>query len=383
MMKKVNVNLIVIPKKNARMVAEILCFGAGWRNDPPDRQGLSHFLEHVIASDDVDRIMKIRYYGGERIAQTSSDFIRGMHYVPKFVWKENLIFLLDYLYKTEIRQTKVESQKKFLAKEIKHWNSYPNTRIVRKLLHLLFYPHPYSNHAIGKVEDICKVTLSLLEHYRRCFWGDIMILVAGDVNKHEVREVVNKYFEKRKVETEVWEHKEYPFPENGKVKKEIEIEGSIKYLAFGGMIKEPNIEDIVSLYILSFLLTINDSELKRILNKAGLPAISTKSHTGFVFFKDASAFVGTIVLEKELKSVDFSSVWYALSKEFNYLKEKVLIHQEAQDLWSETIQAGYLFFINRNYHDFVDKLNNIDSKTFLNVYEKLDREAIILTRRKT
>jgi len=382
-MGKVNTKIIVIPKKNARMVAEILCFGAGWRNDPPDRQGLSHFLEHVIASDDVDRIMKIRYYGGERIAQTSADFIRGMHYVPKFVWKENLIFLLDYLYKTEIRQTKVDSQKKFLAKEITHWNSFPHNQLLKKIMHLTFYPHPYSNRSSGKVEDIKRITLSLLEHFRRCFWGDIMILVEGDVNEHEVREVVNKYFEKRKVETEVWEHKEYSFPENGKVKKEIEIEGSIKYLAFGGMIKEPNTEDILSLYILSFLFLINDSELKKILNKARVPAVSTQSSVTPVFLTDASAFVGTIVLEKELKSVDFSSVWYALSKEFNYLKEKVLIYQEVQDLWSEADLRSRIYFSNRDYDDFVDKLNNIDSKTFLNVYEKLDREAIILTRRKT
>ncbi len=381
-MKKVNTKIIVIPKKNARMVVSLLYFGAGAKNDPPDRQGLSHFLEHIIASDDVERIMKIRYSGGERVAQTSLDFIRAIHYVPKFVWRENLVFLLDYLYGTKIRETKVISQKKFLVKEINHWNSYPFNQLLWQITYLIFYPHPYSNHGVGKVEDIEKVTLSLLEHYRRCFWGDIMILVEGDVKGDEVKEVVNRYFEKREIETDVWKTKQYPFPENGRVMEEIETEGNIKLLGLGGMIKKPKMEDIVSLYILTFLLEMDDPPIKRILNKAGIPAVSTVSAMSLPFLKDASAILGIIGLKKGIKSVDFSSIWYAISKEFDYLKEKVLVYQGIQSLWNEAVQRGYLYFINRSYDDFVNKLKNIDKKTFLETYERLDREAIILARRK-
>lgn len=375
-MCKVKADLVVIKNKNSKMVAEFLFFGAGSKNDPKDLQGLSHFLEHVIASQGLKKIMKIRYLGGERRAQTSNDFIRIYHYIPNEVWKESLYYLLDYLYKTEITEEKVEAQKRIISEEIKHWETFGLTQITRNLFKLCFSSHPYSNNTTGFVNHIQKITKSVLEQYRESFWGDILILIVGDVEKREVEYEINKYLKDIDIRISEWNIKRKGLPPNGLYTKSVKTD--IKnFLGIGLIKKKPMIEEIASFYIISSLLLFEDPTIIEILRDAKIQTVSIKTSISKLFLRDISLLYLIVFLEKQIYSVNFDALWHKIARNFNLLKGKVLLYEEISSILETSSIMGYFYFNKKDYNEFKNILKRLDNNTFLNSMKNIDRICLL------
>lgn len=167
---------------------------AGGRNDPPGREGLSHFLEHTLfrGSEDFRTSQEIENafeaIGGAPNAATDAEstcYYSRIH--PAHVRRGMEIFasmllrpLLDG----------VEIEKRIIAEEAREdlneqgEEINPDTIVSR----LLWPRHPLGMPTIGTLESIAATTRAdLAEHLRRFYLpGSAVVVVAGPVRSHEV-----------------------------------------------------------------------------------------------------------------------------------------------------------------------------------------------------
>lgn len=377
-----NINTKIFTKtdNNQKLVSILLYLKTGWKNDPKHLQGLSHFLEHLLSRVDIEKTMKVRYYGGERILQTAADFIRINHYVPKEYWKEQLEIVLDHLYKNEITDEKVNNEVDLIIKEVHHWQSYPQTRIFYNLRKLMFFHHPYSNSHIGIPDHFKKMTAEFLQYYRECFWDDIMVVVAGDVENQEVEDKVLEYTENLDLNISQWETIYHHLPENGQVVKKISIGNDINFTGFCYLIKNPTIDDISTFYILNHLLWFKDPLIDQIIAKYKFHSKNYISHfqlsnENFIHF--------TLILHRDHNNelTNLNVIWEELAKNFINLKEKILIHLEIMGFRSKSFEWANYHFVYRDFDQLVNNISYMNENKFLKAFEKIDRSAIIFSER--
>ncbi len=364
------------------MVSTLLYFGAGTSNDPKDIIGLSHFLEHILVSPHYDQWMNIRYIGGETIAQTAMDFIRINHYVPMENWRTALKYLLNYLYKSEITKERVDIERDLIIKEWSFWTSSPKYKFIVELLSFLFSPHPYGYNQSEGMKHINNITPSILKHYRNCFWNDITILIAGNVMEEQVISEVGTYMEGIRIKEEKWNKKVVSFPKEKYAEKTLILEGQSDFLGIGCLIKDPDIDDIISFYICNILSWFEDNTFTEALRKSNIPAIVVNCAYSTTFFKEGSGLVLNINLERNVNKVDVKLLWENLAEKFDLLKEKILIHNHIQNIRSESFLMGNFINSKSSYEEFCKRLKEMNKERFLATYEHIDRLVVLYSKRK-
>ncbi len=380
--KKVNTKIVVESRKKSKMVSTLLYFGAGTKNDPKDIIGLSHFLEHILISPHYDQWMNVRYIGGDTVARTYMDFIMINHYVPVENWKKALKYLLNYLYNSEITKERVDVERDLIVKEWSFWTSSPKSKFITELLSFLFSPHPYGYKQNEGMKHINKITPSILEHYRNCFWNNITILMTGNVTEKQVVSEVGRYMDGVKIKEEKWDKKIISFPEEKYVEKTLILEGQSDFLGIGCLIKNPDIDDIISLHMCGLLSWFEDNIFIEALKKSNIPAISVSCVYPTIFFNEGSSLVLNIDLEKNVNKIDTKLLWENLTENFDLIKEKTLIHDNIQGLRNESVLIGHFINLKMDYEEFCKRLKEMDKERFFKTYENIDRLVVLYSKRK-
>ena len=364
------------------MVSTLLYFGAGSINDPKDMLGLSHFLEHILVSPHYDQWMNVRYIGGETVARTYMDYIMINHYVPMENWRTALKYLLNYLYKSEITKERVDVERDLIIKEMSFWTSSPKYKFTVELLSFLFSPHPYGYNQVDGIKHINKITPSILKHYRNCFWNDITILIAGNVMEEQVISEVGTYMEGIRIKEEKWDKKIINFPEEKYIEKTLVLEGQSDFLGIGCLIKDPDMDDIVSFFILESLSWFDDNLFIEALKKSNIPAVSISPVGSTTIFTEGSSLKLHINLKKNVSKIDTRLLWENLAEKFDLLKEKTNIIYHIQKLRNESFLMGEFVNAKRDYEEFCKRLKEMNKERFLATYEHIDRLVVLYSKRK-
>lgn len=187
--------------------ARSVCIGtwvlAGSRDEPPEKNGISHFIEHMFFKGTERRSAKgiaieIDSIGGELNAFTSREettfYARALdEHIPVALDLLSDIFLHSVLDLMEI-----EKEKKIILEEIKMVEDTPDDYIHDLYYKTAWNDNPLGQSVLGRREIIGSLRREDLVDYIEGYYhpGNIVISAAGNLNPDELLMSLNKTFGK-------------------------------------------------------------------------------------------------------------------------------------------------------------------------------------------
>jgi zinc protease len=197
--------VILHEDKSDPIVAVAVVFHVGSSREVPGKTGFAHLFEHMMfqKSENVgeDQLFKlIQGAGGELNGGTGQDATMYYEVVPKnalemALWLES--DRMGYLENTVTKSALVNQQNVVQNEKRQSVDNSPygfNEYLILKTL----YPkgHPYSWDVIGEMEDLANATVEDVKAFHKKFYSpnNSTLVVTGDINKEEVKSLIEKYF---------------------------------------------------------------------------------------------------------------------------------------------------------------------------------------------
>ena len=170
-------------------------------DEPEDRRGIAHFLEHMMfrGSRHVEpeqHALTIARMGGDCNAFTSTDATVYHQTVPAGEVEEVFRLEADRFQELQMNEDHVEIERRIILEELRVRENQPITRAVMRIREEISGGHPYALEPLGRRGDIESISAADLEQfYRRNYRPERVVLaVCGDVEKERVLELAQRYF---------------------------------------------------------------------------------------------------------------------------------------------------------------------------------------------
>jgi predicted Zn-dependent peptidase len=174
---------------SVRSVALGFWIGAGSRDEPAAKAGVSHFIEHLLfkgsRSYGAQEIAEIfDGLGGELNAATSREHTVVYARVPEHHVEDALDVMADMVFSP--RFADVDSEREVVLEEIAMIEDAPQDLVHDLLSTAVFGEHPLGRPVIGTAEVIANVTRRALAAYHHAMYtaGNIVLAAAGHLD-HE------------------------------------------------------------------------------------------------------------------------------------------------------------------------------------------------------
>jgi predicted Zn-dependent peptidase len=172
-----------------RSVALGLWIGAGSRDEPEPRAGVSHFIEHLLfkgssrySAQNIAEIFD--ELGGELNAATSRETTVFYARVPDDSLERALDVMVDMVYRPVFAD--VNSEREVVLEEIAMVEDTPNDLVHDIAAEAVFGGHPLGRPVIGTAEVISTVSRrALASYHRRAYREDRIVLAAAGNVRHE------------------------------------------------------------------------------------------------------------------------------------------------------------------------------------------------------
>jgi predicted Zn-dependent peptidase len=176
-------------------------YDVGARDEDPSKTGFAHLFEHLMFSGSIhipDFETPLQMAGGENNAYTSNDVTNYYIQLPAENLETALWLESDRMLSLAFSEKGLDVQRKVVSEEFKeHYINKPYGDVWFKMREMAYQQHPYRWMTIGKeLSHIENATLNdvrnfFFRHYRPM---NAILVVAGNVKKDEVTELVNKWF---------------------------------------------------------------------------------------------------------------------------------------------------------------------------------------------
>jgi len=170
-----------------RSAAIGLWIGAGSRDEPPAKAGVSHFIEHLLFKGterfDAVRIAELfDAMGGELNAATSRETTVVYTRVPDDHIDVALDVMTDMVFSPAL--TDIDSEREVVLEEIAMVDDNPQDLVHDLAAEAVFGGHPLGRPVIGRAEVIASISRrSLLGYHRGAYVGpNIVLAAAGNVD---------------------------------------------------------------------------------------------------------------------------------------------------------------------------------------------------------
>ena len=193
----------VEPMVSTRTASIGVWVAVGARDEPADRAGLSHFLEHLLfKGTDVRSAIEISRavdrVGGDINAFTSKEYTAYYCRVPARFCDVGIELLGEVLTAPTLCDDDVESERQVILEELAMDDDSPEDVAHRAFARTVFGGHPLGRDTAGERDTIRAMTADSVrsffgEHYRT---GNTVVAVAGAVDPDEVVDVVAKHFDR-------------------------------------------------------------------------------------------------------------------------------------------------------------------------------------------
>ncbi|HVT87872.1 MAG TPA: pitrilysin family protein [Tepidisphaeraceae bacterium] len=171
----------------------------GSRDESPQVNGVSHFLEHMMFKgsnkytwEDVNRIFD--EIGARYNAFTTQELTAYYaNVLPEFT--EQSIEHLSHLVRPAIRQQDFDTEKKVILEEIAMYLDDPSHRVWEKLNSIHFGEHPLGQSILGPAERVQNLERQQMADYfaKRYGPGNMVLSVTGRMDFDQVVKMVEKY----------------------------------------------------------------------------------------------------------------------------------------------------------------------------------------------
>lgn len=195
-MKSNGLTVLIQEQHLAPVVAVMMVYGIGSRNEAVGYTGSTHFLEHLMfkgtkkydpmKGNGIDDILK--QFGGINNASTSQDRTNYYEVAPA----KNISLLLDLeadrMRNLLLREDDRVSEMTVVRNELERGEDDPDEILMNGVFATAFREHPYHHPTIGWRTDVENVpTERLRQFYRDFYWPEnAALIVIGDINKEAI-----------------------------------------------------------------------------------------------------------------------------------------------------------------------------------------------------
>jgi len=195
-------HVILHQDNSAPVVTTSIMYDVGGKDGDRERTGFAHFFEHLLfeGSKNIDRgeFMKIiPANGGTFNANTSQDRTYYYETFPSNKLELGLWLESERMLHPVMDQIGVDTQNEVVKEEKRQRYDAPYGKLLKALNDNLFKVHPYKDQVIGEMEHLDAATLEEFRQYHKTYYGpnNAVLIVAGDIEIEETKELVKKYFD--------------------------------------------------------------------------------------------------------------------------------------------------------------------------------------------
>jgi zinc protease len=186
---------------HAPVVAVMVWYGVGSRNEGPGETGISHFLEHMLFKGTpafpygaLEQGVKER--GGLWNAFTSHDYTAYYEILPSRHLAYGLRLEADRMANVTFDEALTMRERGIIVAEREGSENRPDFWLFSSLMQTAFQVSPYRHEILGSKEDIKGVTAAALTaHYQRYYRpGNATLVVVGDFQTEELLRLAEEAF---------------------------------------------------------------------------------------------------------------------------------------------------------------------------------------------
>lgn len=187
------------------IVSVAILFNVGSNREKPGRTGFAHFFEHMLFqnSENVGKgnfFKIINDVGGEFNGGTWNDGTIYYEVLPKdalerILWMES--DRMGYMINT-VTEPVLENEKQVVKNEKRQRVDNQPYGHAGYVIDKAIYPadHPYNWQVIGSLQDLQAATIDDVKEFYEKWYGpnNATMVIAGDISRPEVKQLVDKYF---------------------------------------------------------------------------------------------------------------------------------------------------------------------------------------------
>ena len=196
--------LFVLPDHRLPIVSLQIHYQVGSRHELPGITGISHLFEHLmfrgtetLGPEEFSRILQSK--GGEINAFTTKDNTSYFENLPAEHLELGLQLEADRLINLKLDDDTFQPERQVVISERKLRSvDSPFGLLEEQLFATAYTQHPYNWPVVGWDQDLHRMTLEdCLAYYRSHYHpGKITVVIAGDVEPPQARDLVDRYFGK-------------------------------------------------------------------------------------------------------------------------------------------------------------------------------------------
>ncbi len=174
---------------------------SGSRYETNENLGISHFLEHAVFKGTKNRTAyeishEIEKLGGELNAFTSPEYT--LFYVKLLSkhMEKGFDVLSDIIKNAVFEEELIEREKRVILEEIEEYYDSPEDICQTEALRSIWGDQSIGNNPLGTRETVSKIGSKELKSLYEKFFnkGNMVVSVAGDMNKDNARDLIETYF---------------------------------------------------------------------------------------------------------------------------------------------------------------------------------------------
>jgi len=195
-------HVILQQDKSAPVVVTSVMYHVGAKDEQADRTGFAHFFEHLLF-EGTENIKRGEWFkivtanGGNNNANTTEDRTYYYEVFPSNNTELGLWMESERMWHPVINQIGVDTQNEVVKEEKRlRYDNSPYGQLIPQVKKNLFKAHPYRWTTIGSMEHLDAAKLEEFQAFFKKFYvpNNAVLVVAGDFDKTQVKEWVNKYF---------------------------------------------------------------------------------------------------------------------------------------------------------------------------------------------
>ncbi len=182
------------------VVASVIIVKTGVRNETPDINGASHYLEHLLFNGTKKRTQKQLYdemdfIGGYNNAHTDWDYTDFMVLAPKEHFETALDIQADMLFNSTLLPEKFKKERKIVLEEIARDLTQPSYRAEEFFNSIYFKGTMYAYPVLGSYESLANTTRDQVFRYYKAHYvpNNMVAVIIGDFFTPDMKKLVKKY----------------------------------------------------------------------------------------------------------------------------------------------------------------------------------------------
>ncbi|HWO02364.1 MAG TPA: pitrilysin family protein [Blastocatellia bacterium] len=188
--------------RSAPVVAVVVYYDVGSRNEVKGRSGFAHLFEHMMfqGSENVGKAQHFKYIesnGGTMNASTHADFTDYYDYLPSNQLELALWLESDRMRSLKITPENLQNQKEAVKEEKRlSFDNQAYWPALLKMDEMVFRNWANAHSTIGSMEDLDAANITDVKRFFEIYYApnNAVLAIAGDIDSVQAEALVRKYF---------------------------------------------------------------------------------------------------------------------------------------------------------------------------------------------